>query len=93
MAKLCRAGVQLREQIDDDYPSRDRRSDGWIADSRHLAKGVSDHIPVDGIVNKVIPAVSALADDIGKNLAPVFANLSPSTTPAIIHRRALSDWI
>jgi hypothetical protein len=53
MAKLCKAGVQLREQIDDDYPSRDRRSDGWIADSRHLAKGASDHIPVNGIVRAI----------------------------------------
>ncbi len=48
MAKLCKAGQQLREQIDDDYPDRDRKSDGWIADARHLAKGSSDHIPVDG---------------------------------------------
>ena len=45
MARLCAAGIQLREQIDDDYPDRDRKSDGWIADSRHLAKGTSDHIP------------------------------------------------
>lgn len=45
MAKLCKAGQQLREQIDDDYPNRDRASDGWIADSRHIAKGNSDHIP------------------------------------------------
>lgn len=51
MAKLCKAGIQLREQIDDDYPSRDRRSDGWVADARHIAKGVSDHIPnAKGIV-------------------------------------------
>jgi hypothetical protein len=52
MAKLCAAGIQLRNQIDDDYPDRDRKSDGWIADSRHLAKGTSDHIPDDksGIV-------------------------------------------
>jgi hypothetical protein len=50
MARLCAAGIQLREQIDDDYPDRDRKSDGWIADARHLAKGSSDHIPVDGIV-------------------------------------------
>ncbi len=50
LPKLCKAGQQLREQIDDDYPDRDRRSDGWIADARHLAKGSSDHIPVDGIV-------------------------------------------
>ncbi len=45
MAKLCKAGQQLREQIDDDYPDRDRKSDGWVADARHLAKGNSDHIP------------------------------------------------
>ena len=45
MPKLCKAGQQLREQIDDDYPDRDRRSDGWVADARHLAKGNSDHIP------------------------------------------------
>ena len=45
MPKLCQAGIQLREQIDDDYPNRDRRSDGWIADARHIAKGNSDHIP------------------------------------------------
>ena len=45
MAKLCKAGSQLREQIDDSYSRRDRRSDGWIADSRHLAQGNSDHIP------------------------------------------------
>jgi hypothetical protein len=45
MAKLCAAGIQLREQIDDDYPDRDRKSDGWIADARHRAKGTSDHIP------------------------------------------------
>jgi hypothetical protein len=50
MAKLCKAGQQLREQIDDDYPDRDRKSDGWIADARHMAKGTSDHIPQNGIV-------------------------------------------
>jgi len=47
MPTLCKAGQQLREQIDDDYPDRDRKSDGWIADARHLAKGSSDHIPDD----------------------------------------------
>ena len=51
--KLCKAGQQLRTQIDDDYPERDRRSDGWIADARHLAKGNSDHIPVNGIVRAI----------------------------------------
>ncbi len=44
MAKLCKAGVQLREQIDDLYLERDRRSDGWIGDTRHSARK-SDHNP------------------------------------------------
>ena len=49
---LCKAGQQLREQFDDSYPDRDRRSDGWVADARHVAQGTSDHIPdsVTGIV-------------------------------------------
>jgi hypothetical protein len=42
---LCKAGQQLREQFDDQYPDRNRSSDGWIADSRHIAQGTSDHIP------------------------------------------------
>jgi hypothetical protein len=45
LPRLCKAGQQLRAQIDDDYADRDRRSDGWIADARHVAKGNSDHIP------------------------------------------------
>lgn len=45
MPKLCKAGIQLREQLDDDYPDRDRKSDGWVADARHIANRNSDHIP------------------------------------------------
>lgn len=52
-SKLSKAAIQLREQIDDDYPERDRRSDGWIADARHIAKSNSDHIPRDGIVRAI----------------------------------------
>jgi len=54
MAKLCKASVQLREQIDDSYPSRDRRSDGWVADARHYANNPqSDHIPQNDIVRAI----------------------------------------
>lgn len=49
-ARLCKAGQQLREQIDDAYPDRDRTSDGWIADAKHAARK-SDHNPTaEGIV-------------------------------------------
>jgi hypothetical protein len=53
--QLCKAGQQLREQFDDSYPDRDRTSDGWIADARHLAAGTSDHIPdsISGIVRAI----------------------------------------
>ena len=52
---LCKAGQQLREQIDDAYGDRDRRSDGWVADARHVAAGTSDHIPnaTTGVVRAI----------------------------------------
>jgi len=51
--KLCKAGQQLRLQIDDSYPDRDRTSDGWIGDTRHSARP-SDHNPdAKGIVRAI----------------------------------------
>lgn len=41
---LSKCAIQLREQIDDTFPDRDRSSDGWIGDSRHAARQ-SDHNP------------------------------------------------
>jgi hypothetical protein len=43
-AKLSRAAIQLREQIDDAFMGRDKTSDGWIGDTRHGARK-SDHNP------------------------------------------------
>jgi hypothetical protein len=42
--RLSRAAIQLREQIDDSYPSRLRDSDGSIGDLRHSSRE-SDHNP------------------------------------------------
>ena len=51
--KLCKAGQQLREQVDDSYPDRDRTADGWIGDARHSARP-SDHNPdAAGIVRAI----------------------------------------
>lgn len=43
-AWLSKSAVQLREQIDDCFPDRDRSSDGWIGDARHSTRP-SDHNP------------------------------------------------
>jgi len=51
--KLCKAGQQLRLQIDDTYSDRDRTSDGWIGDVRHSTRP-SDHNPDSkGIVRAI----------------------------------------
>jgi hypothetical protein len=51
--RLCKAGQQLRLQVDDSYPDRDRTSDGWIGDVRHSARP-SDHNPdAAGIVRAI----------------------------------------
>jgi hypothetical protein len=42
--RLSNALVQLREQFDDSFPKRDRKSDGWLGDARHSAT-ISDHNP------------------------------------------------
>jgi hypothetical protein len=49
---LCKAGQQLREQFDDLYPQRSRKSDGWIGDARHSLRP-SDHTPDKGIVRAI----------------------------------------
>jgi hypothetical protein len=58
--KLCAAGQQLREQFDDTFPDRDRRSDGWIGDPRHASRP-SDHNP-DPKAGMVVRAIDVDAD-------------------------------
>lgn len=43
--KLCAAGETLRDSINEHFPHRDKKSDGWIGDARHQRAGTSDHLP------------------------------------------------
>ena len=38
MAKLCAAGVTLRDQVNKKWVSRDKASDGWIGDAAHASR-------------------------------------------------------
>ena len=51
--KLCKAGQQLRLQIDDSYPERDRTSDGWIGDARHSSRNSQHNPDAEGIVRAI----------------------------------------
>ncbi len=53
---LSKAAAQLRNQVDDSYRDRQRKSDGWIADDHHKRRGKSDHIP-DASANFVVRAI------------------------------------
>ena len=71
--KLSKAAVQLREQIDDSFPERDRSSDGWIADLRHMRSGrPSDHIPNEGWVR----AIDIDSDLSGKSKPEIMPDLA-----------------
>ena len=49
MAKLVKAGVTLRDQVDARWPKRDKRSDGWIGDAAHSNRA-SFHNAKNGVV-------------------------------------------
>ena len=65
---LCKAGQQLREQVDDAHPDRDRKSDGWVGDTRHSARP-SDHNPDYANAKDGIAYVRAI--DIDRDLCGV----------------------
>jgi len=58
--RLSKAAIQLREQFDQTFADRDKRSDGWIGDPRHASRP-SDHNP-DPKAGMVVRAIDVDAD-------------------------------
>ena len=73
MAKLCKGGVTLRDQIDRRWPKRDKRSDGWIGDKAHSLR-ISDHSPNSEGTVRAIDVDENLGTFSGGGTARVLAN-------------------
>ncbi len=62
---LSKAAAQFRNQVDDCYPDRNTKSDGWLASLAHLSRAPkSDHNPdpKTGCV-RAIDITARLSDD------------------------------
>ena len=51
--RLCKAGINLRNWVDDQWPTRDRRSDGWIGDLAHATRPSQHNPDAFGIVRAI----------------------------------------
>lgn len=60
--RLSKAAIQFRNQVDDCYGERDRRSDGWLGDAKHQGTK-SDH-------NPALPDYIVRALDVDSDLSP-----------------------
>jgi hypothetical protein len=71
--KLCKAGQQLRLQVDDAFGDRDRTSDGWVGDLRHASRP-SDHNPDAAGIVRAIDIDRDLSGKAKPDLMPDLAN-------------------
>lgn len=72
--RLVAGGVTLRDQVNKKWPSRSKRSDGWIGDSAHQARN-SDHNPdKNGWVHAIDIDHNFLGSNRGAPEAERFAN-------------------
>lgn len=98
MAKLCKAGQQLREQVDDAWPNRDRASDGAAASPGHKAHSPkSDHNPDEKGIVRAIDIDADLKSD--KSAAFDFANQlrllarTDKRISYIIFNERIASWV
>lgn len=71
--KLCKAGQQLRLQVDDSFSERSRKSDGWIGDARHSSR-TSDHNPDSAGIVRAIDIDRNLTGDGHPDIMPDLAD-------------------
>jgi len=71
--KLCKAGQQLRLQVDDAFGDRQRSSDGWLGDQRHSSRP-SDHNPDAAGIVRAIDIDRDLSGKAKPDLMPYLAN-------------------
>ena len=98
MPKLCKAGQQLREQVDDAWPSRDRASDGVAASPGHKAHSPkSDHNPDEKGIVRAVDIDADLKSD--KSAAFDFANQlrllarTDKRISYIIFNERIASWV
>jgi hypothetical protein len=71
--KLCKAGQQLRLQVDDSYIDRDKSSDGWIGNLAHSFNR-SDHNPDSAGIVRAIDIDRDLSGKAKPDLMPYLAD-------------------
>jgi hypothetical protein len=71
--KLSKAGQQLRLQVDDSYPDRDKSSDGWIGNLAHSFNR-SDHNPDSAGIVRAIDIDRDLSGKAKPDLMPYLAD-------------------
>ena len=71
--RLCKAGQQLRLQVDDSYTDRDKSSDGWIGNLAHSFNR-SDHNPDSAGIVRAIDIDRDLSGKAKPDLMPYLAD-------------------
>jgi hypothetical protein len=71
--KLCKAGQQLRLQVDDSYIDRDKSSDGWVGNLAHSFNR-SDHNPDSAGIVRAIDIDRDLSGKAKPDLMPYLAD-------------------
>jgi hypothetical protein len=88
MPFLAPSLVQLRSEINQRWPDRDKKSDGWLGDTAHAAR-VSDHNPDD---NGMVHAIDVDKDGIDVDVV-LSETIGDPRVNYVIHNRVIYSRI